>query len=118
MRLLNLESLNCHDADLSGNIFHHLYRMASTGRAAALVICWRFLKQLWENVSNIVDFSRISKVLLEIIYGELIRYCKHNLPAVHCLPEDHAMLQSLTIEPLTQVVIPVLAYQKGNVYEI
>jgi len=65
-----------------------------------------------------VDFSRISEVSLEIIYRELIRYSRHNLPAAHRLPEDHAMLQSLPVELLTQLEIPVLAFQEADVYEI
>jgi len=44
MRLLNLESLNCCDADLSGEVMHHLDRAASTLTAAAPVVRRRVLK--------------------------------------------------------------------------
>jgi len=65
-----------------------------------------------------VDFRRISGVSLEIIYRELIRYSRHNLPAAHRLPEDHAMLRSLPVELLTQLEIPVLEFQEADGYEI
>jgi len=69
-------------------------------------------------VSNVGDFSQILGVSPEIIYRELIRYIRHNLPAAHHLPEDHAMLRSLPIERLTQLEIPVLAFQEADIYEI
>jgi len=118
MRLLNLESLKCHDADLSGDVLHHLDRTARTVTAAGPVVRRRVLKGRREDVSNVVDFSQISGVSLEIIYPELIRYSRHNLPAAHRLPEDHAMLRSLQVELLTQREIPVLAFQEADVYEI
>ena len=90
---LNLESLKCRNADLPGDVLHHLDRTASTVTAAAPVVRRRVLKGHREDVSNVVDFSRISGVSLEIIYRELIRYSRHNLPAAHPLPEDHAMLR-------------------------
>jgi len=118
MRLLNLESLKCRDADLSADVVHHLDRTASTVTAAPPFVRRRVLKGPREDVSNVVDFSRISRVSLEIIYHELIRYSRHNLPAAHCLPEDHGMLRSLPVELLTQLEIPVLAFQEADVYEI
>jgi len=69
-------------------------------------------------VSNIVDFTRISGVSLEIIYCELIRYSRHNLLIDHGLREDHATLRSLPIELLTQLEVPVLTFQEADVYEI
>jgi len=92
MRLLNLESLKCSDADLSGDVLHHLDRTGSTVTAEAPVVCMRVLKGRWEDVSNVVDFGRISGVSLEIIYRKLIRYSRRNLPAAPYLPEDHEML--------------------------
>jgi len=68
MRLLNLESLKCRDADLSGNVLHHLDTTASTVTAAAPVVRRTVLKRRREHVSNVVDFGRISGVSLEIIY--------------------------------------------------
>jgi len=115
---LNLESLKCRDADLSADVLHHLDMTASTLTAAAPVVRRRVLNGFWEDVSNVVDFSRISGVSLEIIYRELIRYSRHNLPAAHGLPEDDAMLRSLPVELLTQLEIPVLAFQEADIYEI
>jgi len=86
--------------------------------AAVAVVGRRVLNGPREEVSNVVDFGRISGVSLEIIYRELVRYSRHNLPAAYRLPEDHAMLQSLLIEPLTQLEIPVDAFQEADVYEI
>jgi len=86
--------------------------------SAAPVLRKRVLKGRWEDVSNVVDFSRISGVSLEIIYRELIRYRRYNRPAAHRLPEDHAMLRSLPVELLTQLEIPVLAFQEADVYEM
>ena len=63
---------------------------------------------------NGADFSRISGVSLDIIYCELIRYSRHT----HCLLEDHAILQSLPVRLLTQLEIPLLAFQEADVYEI
>jgi len=118
MRLLNLESLKCCDADLSGDVLHHLDRTACTVTAVAPVVRRRVLKGHREDVSNVVDFSGISVVSLEIIYPELIRYGRHNLGAAHRLPDHHVMLRSLPVELLTQLEIPVLAFQEADVYKI
>jgi len=118
MRLLNLEALKCRDADLTGDGLHDLDRTASPVTAAAPVVHRRVVKCRQEGVSNVVDFSRISGVSLEIIYRELIRYSRHNLPAAYRPPEYHVMLQSLPVELLTQHEIPVLAFQEADVYEI
>jgi len=118
MRLLNLESLKYHYTHLSGDVLPHLDRTASTVTAAAPVVRRRVHMGRREDVANVVDFSWISGVSLEIIYPELIRYSRHNLPAVHCLSEVHAMLPSLPVELLTQLEIPVLAFQEADVYEI
>ena len=118
MRLLNLKSLKSRYADLSLDVLHHLDRTASTVTAAALVVRRSVLKRGQEDVSTVVDFSLISEVSLEIIYRELIRYSKHNMPAAHRLPEDHAMLLSLPVELVTQLEFPVLAFQEAAVHEI
>ena len=114
MRLLNLESLQRRGTDLSGDAVQHL--VSSTETVEAPVVRRRVLKGRRNDVSNVVDFSRISGVSLEIIY-ELIRYSRHNLPTAHRLPEDHSMLRSLPVELLTQLEIPVLAFQEADVYE-
>jgi len=118
MRLLNLESVKYRDADLAGDLLHHLDRTASTLTAAVLVVPRRVVNRCREDVSNVVDFSRISRVSMEIIYCELIRYSRYNLPAAHGLPEDHSIIRSLPVELLTQLEIPVLAFQEADVYQI
>ena len=50
MRLLNLESLKCRDADLSGDVLHHLDRTATTVTAAAPVVRRRVLTGRPEDV--------------------------------------------------------------------
>jgi len=116
MRLLDLQSLKTRRADLSPDILKHLDRTTST--VSPPVICRRILKGRRGDVSNIVDCSRISGVSLEIIYRELIRYSRHNLPIDHSLPEDHATLRSLPIELLTQREVRVLTFQEADIYEI
>jgi len=116
MRLLNLQSLKNRGADLSPDVLKHLDRTSST--ASRPLICRRILKGCRGDVSNIVDFSWISGVSLEIIYRELIRYSRHNLPIDHGLPEDPATLRSLPIELLTQLEVPVVTFQEADVYEI
>jgi len=90
MRLLNLQSLKNHGADRSPDVLKHLDR--TTSMVSPPVICRRIFKGRRGDASNIVDFSRISGVSLEIIYRELIRYSRHNLPIDHRLLEDHATL--------------------------
>jgi len=116
IRLLNLQSLQDHGADLSPDVRKHLDRTTSTVSQA--VICRRISKGRQGDVSNIVDFSRISGVSLEIIYRELIRYSRHNLLIDHGLREDHATLRSLPVELLTQLEVPVLTFQEADVYKI
>jgi len=116
IRLLNLQSLKNRGAHLSPDVLKHLDRTTST--VSPPVICRRILKGSRGEVSNIVDFSRISGVSLENIYRELIRYSRYNLPIDHSLTEDHATLRSLPIELLTQLEVPVLTFQEADVYEI
>jgi len=116
IRVLNWQSLKNRGSDLSPNVLKHLDR--TTSMVSPPVICRRILKGRRGDVSNILDFSRISGVSLEIIYRELIRYSRHNLPRDHGLPEDHATLRSLPIELLTQLEVPVLTFQGADVYEI
>jgi len=118
MRRLNLESLKCHDADVSADVLHHLDRTASTVTTAVPVVSRRVLKGGQQDGSKVVDFRRISGVSPEIIYRELIYYSRHNLPAAHPLPEDDVMLRSLTIYLLTQLEIPVLAFEEADIYEV
>jgi len=116
MRLLNLESLQDRGEGLSAAALKHLD--GTTNTVSQPVIRRMILKGRRDNVSNVNDFSRISGVSLNIIYRELIRYSRHNLPIDHPLLDDHAILRSLPVELLTQLAIPVLAFQEADVYEI
>lgn len=116
MRLLNLESLRRRGADLSADVLQHLE--STTSAVTAPVVRRRILKGRRDDVSNVLDFSKVSGVSLESICRELIRYSRHNLPTERQLPEDHAILQSLPVELLTQLEIPVVAFQESDVYDI
>jgi len=115
MRLLNVESLRRRGADLSADILQHL---ASTTRAVtAPVVDSRILLERRDDVSNVLYFSKVSGVTLECICRELIRYSHHNLPTERHLLEDHAIHQSVPVELLTQLEIPVVAFQESDVYD-
>jgi len=116
MRLLNLESLQDHGEGFSADVLKHFDRTTST--VSRLVIRPRILKGCRDDVSSVDHFNRISAVSLYIIYRELIQYSTHNLPIEHCLPADHAIVRSRPVELLTQLEIPVLAFQEADVYEI
>ena len=90
MRLLSLESLRRCGADLSTDVLQHLD--STTSAVPALVVLRRILKGSRDDVSNVLDFSKVLGVSLENIYRELIRYSRHNLPADRQLPEHHAIL--------------------------
>jgi len=116
MRLLNLKSLRRRGADRSADVLQHLEN--TTSAVTVLVGRRRILKGGRDDVSNVLDFSKVSWVSLESICRELIRYSRHNLPTERQLPEDHAILQSLPVELLTQLEIPVVAFQESDVYDI
>jgi len=116
MRLLNRESRRRRGADLSADVLQHL--ASTTSAVTAAVVRRRILKWRRDDVSNILDFRKVSGVPLESICPELIRYSRHNLSKERLLPEDHAILQSLPAEPLTQLEIPVVAFQESDVYDI
>ena len=69
-------------------------------------------------MSNVLDLSKVSGVSRESICGELIRYSQHSLPSECRLSEDYAILQTVPVELLTQLEIPVLALQESDVYNI
>jgi len=52
------------------------------------------------------------------MYLELISNSRHNLPTEHRLPEEPAILQQPRVELLTQIEIPVLAFQETDIYYI
>jgi len=115
-RLLNLESLQRSGANLSTDVLQHLE--STTSAVTAPVFRGRILKGRQDDVSNILDFSKVSRVSLESICRKLIRYSRHDLPTERQLPEDQAILQSLSVELLTQLEIPIVTFQERDVYDI
>ena len=115
-RLLNLESLRRCGADLSTDVLQHLESTMSA--VTTLVVHRRMLKGHRDDVSNVLDLSKVSGVSLKSICGKLIRYSRHSVPSQRRLLEDHAILRTLLVELLTQLEIPVLAFQESDVYEI
>jgi len=115
MRLLNLESRRRCGADLSPEMVEQL---DTTSTTTGPDICRRILKGRREDVSNMTDFSRVLGVSIQIIYRGLIRYSQPNLPLERRLPEDPEILESLPVKRLTQLEIPVLAFQETEIYNI
>ena len=115
MRLLTLESLRRHGADLDTDVLEHL---DTTNTVLAPVPRGRHLKGPRGDVSDIQDFCRVLRILRESVYRELIRYSRHNLPTERHLPEDPVILRSLPVELLTQLEVPVLAFQETDVNDI
>jgi len=115
MRLLNLKSLRRCGADRSPNVVEHL---DTTSATTAPGLRRRMLKGRPVDVFNMADFRRVLGVSIEIICRGLIQYSRHNLPPEHPLPEDPAILESLPVELLTQLEIPVLEFQETEIYDI
>jgi len=115
MRLLNLESLRRCGADLSPDVVEQL---DTTSTTTVPDIRRRLLKGRQDDVSNIADFSRVLGVSIQIICSGLIRFSRHNLPPERRLREDPELLKSLPVELLTQLEIPVLAFQETEIYDI
>jgi len=78
----------------------------------------RILKGGRDDVSDILDFCKVLGISLDRICLELIRYSRHNLPTERRLPVEPAILQLLPVELLTQLEIPVLAFQETDIYDI
>ena len=78
----------------------------------------RILKGRRDDVSDVTDFCKVLGISPERICRELIRYSRDSLPSERRLPEDPAILGFLPVELLTQLEIPVLAFQETNVYDI
>jgi len=115
MRLLNLESLRRCGTDLSPDVVEQLHTTTTT---TAPGIRRRMLKGRRDDVCNMGDFSPVLGVSIQIICRGLIRYSRHNLPPERRLPEDPEILESLPVELLTQLEIPVLAFQETEIYDI
>ena len=115
MRLLNLETLGHCGADLCPDVAEYLDRTSTTTEPDPRR---RMLKGRRDDVSNMADLSRVLGFSIQIICRELIRYSRHNLPPERRLPEDPAILESLLVELLTQLEIPLLAFQETEIYDI
>jgi len=116
IRLLNLKSRRRRGTDLSADVLQHLE--STTSAVTTPVIHRRILKGRRDDVSNNLDFSKVSGVSHESICRKLIRYSRHNLPTERQLPEAHAILESLPVELLMQLEIRVVAFQESDVYDI
>src|SRR5207302_223574 len=115
MRLLNLDSLRRRGADLPADVLHHLDKTSAVSRPPPRC---RILKERRDDVSDIMDFCKVLGVSSETMCRELIRYSQHNLPTDRRLPEDAATLGLLPVELLTQLEIPIPAFQDPEVYDI
>ena len=69
MKLLNLESLRLHGPDLSTDVLRHLGITVSA--VTAPVVRRRILKGRRNDVSNLLDLSKVSGVSLESICGDV-----------------------------------------------
>ena len=112
MRLLNLEFLPCAGADLPTEVVEHLpkTRPAPTPPAHHSI-----LKGCCDNINDVVDFGRACNISLETICRKLIRYSRLSRPPKRQLPENPAIVRALPVELLTQLAIPVLAFQQSGV---
>ena len=115
MRILTLESLRLHRANLDTDVLEHL---DTTSTVSVLLPCGRLLKGRRGDVSEVLDFCRVLRISLESVYCDLIQYSRHNLPTERRLPEDPVILRSLLVELLTQFEVPVPAFQETDVYDI
>ena len=115
MSLLTLESLRRHGPDLDTKVLEHL---DATNTVLAPVPHGRHQKEGRGKVSDVMDFRRVLRIFRESVYRELIRYSRHNLLTERRLPEDSVILRSLPVELLTQLEVPVLAFQGTDVYDI
>jgi len=112
---LNLESLRHCGADLSPDV---VAQLDTTSTTTAPDIRRMMRNGRWDDVSNMGDFSRLLGVSIQIIRRGLVRYSRHNLPPERRLPEDPEILESLPVELLTQLEIPVLAFQETEINDI
>jgi len=116
MRLLNLNSLRRRGANPGDDVLGYLDKTTSTVSTPAPR--GRILKGRRDDLSDVLDFCKVFGISLDRICLELIRYSQHNLPTERRLPEEPAILQLLPVELLTQLEIPVLAFQETDVYDI
>ena len=62
-----------------------------------------------------LTFFKVLGISPDWISLELIRYCRHHLPTERRLSQEPAILQLLPVELVTQLKIPVLAFQASDV---
>jgi len=115
VRLLNLEFLHRAAAHLPTKVVKHLEK---TRPAHALPAHARILKVRSDNIHNVNYFGRACNISPKTICRELLHYIQLTLSCERLLPEIMAILTTLTVEPLTQLEILVLGFQKAGVYEI
>ena len=115
MRLLTLESLRRHGADLDTDVLEHLDTMNTV---LAPVPRSRHLKGCRGDVLDVMHFCRVLRISRKSVYCGLIRYSQHNLLTERHLHEDPVILRSLPVELLTQLEVPVLAFQETDDYDI
>jgi len=115
MTLLNLEFLQCAGANLPTKLVEHLEK---TRPAPTPPAHCRILKRRGDNIHNVVDFGTACDISPETICRELMRYSRLSLPPERRLPENPAILRALPVELLTQLEIPVLAFQESGVHDI
>jgi len=111
-----MNSLGRPGAKLADNILVSLDKTTST--VSTLAPCGRILKGRRDNVSDVLDFGKVLGLSLDWISLELMRYSRQNLPTERRLPEEPAILQLLPVEQLTQLEIPVWAFQETHIYHI
>ena len=112
---MTLDSLRRRGADLPANVLEHL---DTTSTHTAPAPRCRILKGRRDDVTDIMDLCRVMEVSPLSFYHKLIRYSRHSLPTEYRLPEDSARLRSLPVEPMTNLEVPVPAFQETEVYDI
>jgi len=76
------------------------------------------LKGRPDDLSDILDFCKVLGISHDRIWQELIRCCEHNLPSKHRLTEVPAILELDPVELVTQLEMPLFAFQETNVCDI
>jgi len=115
MRILNFQCLQRAGADLTTEVVEHLEKTRPTPTPPAHR---RSLKGRRDNIHDVVHFRRACDMSPQTIWRELIRYSRLSLPPERRLLENLSILRALPVELLTQLEIPVLAFQESGVYDI
>ena len=115
MRLLNLDFLRRAGLELPADVVQHLEKTRTSQQPPSNR---RVLKGRRDDIHDISDFGRVCNISPDTIRRELIRYSRLNLPHQQRLLEDGEILLTLPIELMTQLEIPVVAFQESDVYDI